>query len=84
MVVQVACFNVNPCSYKADYSIFAESGQAGRGAVDSCSHPLTNRTSSSSSGSSLMTMTGPGDDRLRRLADEAEGGSELCLQDVVL
>jgi len=31
-----------------------------------------------------MTMTGPGDDLLRRLEGGADGGSELCLQEVVL
>lgn len=30
-----------------------------------------------------MTMTGPGDDRLRRLAEGADGGSEVGLQVVV-
>lgn len=45
---------------------------------------LTKRTSSSSSGSSLITITGPGDDLLRRLAAGADGGSAVCFQVVDL
>lgn len=31
-----------------------------------------------------MTIMGPGDDLLRRLAEGADGGSEVCLQEDVL
>lgn len=31
-----------------------------------------------------MTIMGPGDDFLLRLADGADGGSEVCFQEVVL
>lgn len=41
-------------------------------------------SSSSSSGSSLMTMTGPGEVFLRRLAAGADGVSKLGFQDVLL
>lgn len=44
---------------------------------------LTKRTSSSSSGSSFMTITGPGDDLLRRLAEGAGGGSKVGFQEEV-
>lgn len=48
-------------------------------------NPLTKWTSSSSSsGSSLMTMTGPGEVFLRRLAAGADGVSKLGFQDVLL
>lgn len=30
-----------------------------------------------------MTITGPGDDLLRRLAEGADGGSDVCFQEVV-
>lgn len=47
------------------------------------SNSLTKWTSSSSSGSSLMTMTGPGEVFLRRLAVGADGFSKLGFQDVL-